>query len=97
MGEVAAFARRQGNRWFVAVLNSPVARSISLPLSFLGKGAYLALLGRDVPEEPAALKVETNSVSRDGPLRRPPRRRRFHCAIYAGVVGGASRQKKRRH
>lgn len=68
IGELAAFARRQGDRWFVAILNGPVARSISLPLSFLGKGAHAALLGRDVAEEPAALKVEATSVSRGVPI-----------------------------
>jgi alpha-glucosidase len=40
IGEVAGFARRSGNTWFVAVMNNTEKRSISLPLSFLPGGKY---------------------------------------------------------
>src|SRR6185295_6364723 len=34
IGEVAVFARRRGDAWFLAVLNGPTARNIEVPLSF---------------------------------------------------------------
>ena len=38
--EVAAFARRSGNTWFLAITNGPYARNVRIDLSaFLGKGA----------------------------------------------------------
>jgi alpha-glucosidase len=66
--EVAAFARRSGNNWFLAITNGPTARNVRIDLSsFLRqagapqqgrRGAtYLATLLRDTAE-PAALKVE---------------------------------------
>lgn len=65
IGEIAAFARRRGKRWFVAILNGPAARTVPIPLSFLGKGPYQALVVRDVAEEAAAAKVESRPASRD--------------------------------
>jgi alpha-glucosidase len=64
IGEVAAFARRSGQRWFVAVVNGPAARTLRLDLPFLGGGAYRSLLVRDDPAEAAAVKVETGTTRR---------------------------------
>jgi alpha-glucosidase len=64
IGEVAAFARRSGQSWFVAVVNGPEARSLRLDLPFLGGGAYRSLLVRDDPAEAAAVKVETGTTRR---------------------------------
>jgi alpha-glucosidase len=60
--QVAAFARRSGETWFLAITNGPYARNVRIDLaSFLGKGSqqqgYRATLLRDTGE-PAALKVE---------------------------------------
>jgi alpha-glucosidase len=70
--QVAAFARRSGNTWFLAVTNGSTARNIRIDLSaFLGRGSgqpgprvgsYRAVLLRDT-DEPAALKVEHLSLS----------------------------------
>ena len=40
IGEVAAFARRSGKTWFLAVLNGQNEHSLQFPLSFLGDGWY---------------------------------------------------------
>jgi alpha-glucosidase len=65
IGEVAAFARRSGNTWFLAVNNGPVARAVSVDLSFLGPGSYRSVLLRDTGEA-ADVKVEhLTSQSRD--------------------------------
>jgi alpha-glucosidase len=57
IGEVAAFARRKGNTWFLAVNNGPVARVVRVDLSFLGTGTYVATLIRDTGEA-SAVKIE---------------------------------------
>jgi alpha-glucosidase len=58
IGEVAVFARRFQDRWFVAVLNGTTARQVKVPLSFLGpRDKYIATLVRD-GTTPETLKVE---------------------------------------
>ncbi|MBI5384300.1 MAG: glycoside hydrolase family 97 catalytic domain-containing protein [Verrucomicrobia bacterium] len=64
IGEVAVFARRSGQRWFLAILNGPDARTIRIPLTFLSAGAYRAALVRDNKENPAAVQVETQEARR---------------------------------
>ena len=52
IGEVAVFARRKGDQWFLAVMNGPDARTVTINLSFLGKDQYETTLVRDkVPAE----------------------------------------------
>jgi alpha-glucosidase len=66
IGEIAAFARRSGNTWFLAIVNGPEAKTINIPLSFLGKDEYRAMLVRDNKSDAAAVEVEnTTSKSRD--------------------------------
>ncbi len=47
IGELAAFARRTGEKWFVAVMNGPAARGLTIDLSFLKEGEHQATLVRD--------------------------------------------------
>jgi alpha-glucosidase len=62
IGEVAAFARRSGDKWFLAIINGPAQRTIKVPLTFLRGGAHLAFIVRDDPNESAAVKLETTTV-----------------------------------
>jgi len=57
IGEVAAFARRKGETWFLAVINGPNARTVRIDLSFLPPGSYKSVLIRDCGEA-AAVKIE---------------------------------------
>jgi alpha-glucosidase len=57
IGELAAYARRSGNVWFVGVLNGLTGRTIRIPLHFL-RHRCLATLVRDQIDEPAAVMVE---------------------------------------
>lgn len=68
IGELAAFARRSGDAWFLAVMNGEVAKTFKIPLSFLGKGRYWGRLVRDQKDEPAAVKIESSSASRTDTL-----------------------------
>jgi alpha-glucosidase len=68
IGELAAFARRKGRSWFVAVVNGPSARSLKIDLGFLGKGRYDALVVRDKTDDPAAVTVEKTTLTGTVPL-----------------------------
>jgi alpha-glucosidase len=73
IGELAAFARRSGKIWFLAVLNGPEARKLELPLKFLPRGKQNTLLLRDEANNPEAIRLENatftakNSITLDLP------------------------------
>ena len=64
IGELAAFARRNGDVWFVGVMNGLTGRTIQVRLDFLKPGKYRATLVRDQENEPAAVKIENLSITR---------------------------------
>jgi alpha-glucosidase len=66
VAEVAVYARRKGDVWFLAVLNGPVARTVKVPLAFLGDGKYQVLQVRDDLRDPAAVQVEKGAAGRHG-------------------------------
>lgn len=73
IGELALFARRRGDTWFVGALNGPDARTIKLDPSFLGAGAYKATVVRDNLEDAASMEVETLEARRGRVLEIPMR------------------------
>jgi len=58
IGEMAAFARRKGTQWFVAVMNGTAPRKIKISLSFLKSPAAAAAIVKDPPGNPAAVQLE---------------------------------------
>jgi len=58
IGELAAYARRKGDTWFLAVMCGPQAKTIRVPLSFLGDGQYKAVLVRDRAGDDAGVEIE---------------------------------------
>lgn len=61
IGDLAIFARRSGDDWFLAVANGDAAASRNLQVEladFLGPGYYDATLLRDTPQTPAAFDRE---------------------------------------
>ena len=64
IGEVAVFARRAGEVWFLAVLNGVTPRKIQVPLSFLGNGGYQTVLVRDLPDETASQVTLERSMNK---------------------------------
>jgi alpha-glucosidase len=62
IGELAIFARRTGQTWFLAVMCGPQAKTIQVPLSFLGDGQYKASLVRDNKEKADAVVLENMNV-----------------------------------
>ena len=69
IGEIAAFARRRDGTWFLAILNGETARTINVPITFLGKEKYGAVLVRDDLDNPAAVKIDSSKVSRGDQLK----------------------------
>jgi alpha-glucosidase len=66
IGELSVFARRKGAMWMLAVMSAAgPAKTIQVPLTFLGDGTYKALLARDNPDNDAAVVIE-NSTARRG-------------------------------
>jgi len=65
IGELAAFARRRGNNWFIGVINgSTQKRKYELGLSFLDDGTYNATIVSDKIGNPAEMTVEKNNFNR---------------------------------
>jgi hypothetical protein len=50
--------------WFVGVMNGLAGRTFHIPLDFLRAGKYRATLVRDELNEPAAVKIENQSINR---------------------------------
>lgn len=74
IGEVAIFARRSGDRWFVAAMNGAAGRTVKLDLSFLRPaGTYRALIARDKPDDAGAIEVERREIRTAQPLEIPMR------------------------
>jgi alpha-glucosidase len=69
IGEVAVLARRRGKDWFIAVVNGAEARTIEVPLSFLGPGKYAATLVRDSSEKPDAVQMEKATLDPGGSVK----------------------------
>lgn len=69
IGEIAAFARRRGDVWFLAIMNGASAKTVDVPLSFLAVGKYQAILARDSRDGPAAVEVQNAGFSRGQSIR----------------------------
>ncbi len=68
IGSLAVFARRRGDTWFVAALNGPEARTITVDTAFLKPGTYKAMVVRDNLEQDGAEVVDTREVRRGQPI-----------------------------
>jgi alpha-glucosidase len=68
IGEIAAFARRKNDTWFLAVMNGETPKTIHVNLSFLAEGPHPAMLIRDQQDNPAAEKIENTVLSRSDSL-----------------------------
>jgi alpha-glucosidase len=71
-GEYIVVARRKGQTWYLGGMTNWTARSLSIPLDFLGTGQYEASLyvdGSLDEERPNEIRLERRDVSAGTPLR----------------------------
>ncbi len=81
-GEFVTIARRKGKDWFVGSITSWTPRNISFPLSFLGRGKYIAEIYKDAGdsnEKPQHVTCEQRAVESSGTLS-------FELASGGGVA-----------
>ncbi len=69
IGKLAAYVRRSGDAWFVAVMCGHDAKNIEVPLTFLGGGEYKATLVSDNKENSSALVVSKNKFKKSDILK----------------------------
>ncbi|CAM3237781.1 glycoside hydrolase family 97 protein [Asticcacaulis taihuensis] len=62
-----ALARRKGNTWYVGVMTNADGRSVTLPLTFLGKGAYTAKIWQDGADANSVVSTP-KTIRSDGSL-----------------------------
>jgi alpha-glucosidase len=66
IGELAAFARRKDQQWFVGVINGSTARHYRIDLNFLGHGSYSAVeLADDSDRNDAFVRSEQKVTCND--------------------------------
>lgn len=70
IGERIAIARRHGRDWYLGAMSNEQARTLALPLDFLGKGRWQATLYLD-GDAPDRVKVETREVRASETLALP--------------------------
>jgi alpha-glucosidase len=58
IGELAAYVRRKGNKWFVAVMNGATPKKLAIPLHFLQSGKYKTIAVKDDDNNAASVMVE---------------------------------------
>lgn len=68
IGQLAAYARRKDDTWFVAVMCGPKPQALQVPLSFLGEGTYQALCVADGADD-ASVTVQQLTRTRADVLR----------------------------
>jgi alpha-glucosidase len=82
VGEALVTARRKGRAWYLGGMSANHARSLDVPLAFLGSGQYLARIWKDAPDaesSPDHLTTDTVSVSSGDMLK-------LHIAVDGGFV-----------
>ena len=65
IGGLAVFARRSGDRWFLACMNGDAPENFDIPLRFLGGGSWTAQTVSDVANKEAAVHVEQHRFDAD--------------------------------
>lgn len=66
-GKFTCLARRKGNDWFIAAINSEKARKIAVPLDFLKRGTYSVTLYKD-SDEGKGIAVENVTLDSSQPF-----------------------------
>jgi alpha-glucosidase len=87
VGELLVTARRKGTTWHLGGLSAKGPRDLALPLSFLGKGRYTAMIWKDASDadsDPNHLVTEKQNLTFKGMLK-------VHLALDGGFVAELAR------
>lgn len=71
VGDYLVVARRHGDTWYVAAMTDWTPRTLEVPLSFLGEGAYAATIvsdGLNADRYAGDYRIERRDVARDATL-----------------------------
>jgi alpha-glucosidase len=68
IGDLAIFARRSGNTWFLAIMNGPKKRTIKVPLIFLEMLNYSVVLIGDDLKKSAEVKIENTVLKKSNSI-----------------------------
>jgi alpha-glucosidase len=68
IGELAIFARRKGDTWFLAAMCGAQPKSIQVPLSFLEDREYRATIAHDKTGDDSSVILESAIVKRGASL-----------------------------
>jgi alpha-glucosidase len=63
ISELAAYARRKGNTWFIAVMNGVAPTNLKIPLRFLKTGNYNTTIVKDDGDNSASVVVDHKSYT----------------------------------
>jgi alpha-glucosidase len=74
IGQLAAFARRHNDQWFIGAINNTQPRRTTVSLKFLGKGSYKLVELADHPERNDAFARSERIVTRKDELVLPLRK-----------------------
>jgi len=88
IGELAAFARRCGDQWFIGVINDLTPRREHLSLDFLGRGSYRLVELADNGSQPDAFVRTERVVTRRDSLTLPLRKDGGYVAWLVPVSPG---------
>lgn len=91
IGELAAFARRRGEQWFIGVINDLTPRREQIALSFLGKGNYQLVELTDDPDRHDAFVRHERFVTRKDALTLPLRKDGGYVAWLVPVTDQAKK------
>lgn len=90
IGQLANFARRRGDQWFIGAINDLTPRNETVSLDFLGKGNYKLVELADDPERNDAFVRAERVVTRTDKLTLPMRK---DGGYVAWLVPGSAEKK----
>ena len=64
IGELAIYAQRKGDTWFLSVINGLIPKKLAIPVSFLGKSSYDVMMISDEKDNSSAVKIENKTIKK---------------------------------
>lgn len=63
VGEIAVYARRKGNAWYLSAINGETVKDLKIDLSFLGKSHYRATVMEDDKDSPEKAVITSKNYT----------------------------------